>query len=167
MTYASKLIVLRGNSASGKSTVARMVREASPRKTALIEQDYLRRIVLKEKDLVDGNNIDLIFQTVNFALARGYDVVLEGILYFPHYGRMLKALVDLSPDHHLFYFDVSFEETLRRHATKPIAQEVTEASLRSWYQARDLTGFANETIIPETLSAEEAVELIVRQAGFR
>jgi predicted kinase len=37
VTYASKLIVLRGNSASGKSTVARRVREASSRKIALVE----------------------------------------------------------------------------------------------------------------------------------
>jgi predicted kinase len=167
VTYASKLIVLRGNSASGKSTVARMVREASTRRTALVEQDYLRRIVLKEKENEGSNNLDLIFQTVTFALSRGYDVILEGILVFYRYGLLLRELASLCPDHHFFYFDVSFEETVRRHATKPIANDVAESTLRSWYHPRNVTGFPSETIIPESVSAEEAVALIVERAGLR
>jgi predicted kinase len=166
VTYASRLIVLRGNSASGKSTVAMKLREACVRKTALVEQDYFRRFVLNERETAGGDNIDLIFQTVTFALARGYDVILEGMLVFHRYGEMLRELVGLCPDHHVFYFDVSLEETLRRHATKPIAAEVSERQLRAWYGGRDVTGFANETIIPEESSAEETVRLIVRQCGL-
>jgi predicted kinase len=166
VTFASKLIVLRGNSASGKSTTAHQLRTASSRKIALVEQDYLRRIVLKERDHKGANNVDLIYQTVTFALSRGYDVVLEGILYFPHYGAMLRDLVGLCPDHHLFYFDVSSEETLRRHATKPIAQEVSAAQLRAWYHHRDLTHFPSERIIPESSSIAETVRTIVEQTGL-
>jgi adenylylsulfate kinase-like enzyme len=51
-TSATRLIVLRGNSGSGKSTVARAVRERYGRGCALIEQDYLRRIVLREREIV-------------------------------------------------------------------------------------------------------------------
>jgi len=40
------LILLRGNSGSGKSTIARAVRDRYSRGLALVEQDYLRRIVL-------------------------------------------------------------------------------------------------------------------------
>jgi predicted kinase len=166
MTYGSKLIVLRGNSASGKSTVARRLRDVCARKIALVEQDYLRRIVLKDRDIASGDNIDQIYQTATFALARGYDVVLDGILVFHHYGEMLRKLATLCPDHHFYYFDVSLEETLRRHATKPIAQEVGEHRLREWYRAGDVTGFANETIIPEAAPVEEAVALIVRRSGL-
>lgn len=51
----SKLIVLRGNSGSGKSTTAKMLRDAAiakgtKTKIAIIEQDYLRRYILKEKE---------------------------------------------------------------------------------------------------------------------
>jgi predicted kinase len=166
VTYASKLIVLRGNSASGKSTVARHVREVSDRKIALVEQDYLRRIVLKERENEGTNNLDLILQTATFALSRGYDVVLEGILVYRRYGAILRELARLCPDHHFFYLDVSLEETLRRHATKPIAEEVGEHQLRAWYHECDVTGFRGETIIPETLSVEETVALIVRLSGL-
>lgn len=90
------LVIIRGNSGSGKSTIARELRQRMVDrgiKTALVEQDYLRRIVLKERDIPNGDNIPLIEQTVTFALERGYAVVLEGILYTPHYGAMLVRLL--------------------------------------------------------------------------
>jgi predicted kinase len=46
----TRLIVLRGNSGSGKSTVARALREAYGRGIARVSQDLIRRIILKEKD---------------------------------------------------------------------------------------------------------------------
>src|SRR6266536_5017044 len=136
--YNPKLVVLRGNSGSGKSTVARRLREVSDRKTATVEQDYLRRFVLKEKETEGANNIDLIEQTVEFALGRGYDVILEGILYFPRYGDMLRRLVSKCPDNYFFYLDVSLDETLKRHLTKPDAHEFGEKEMRQWYKPNQL-----------------------------
>lgn len=162
--YTPKLIVLRGNSGSGKSTAARRLREVSSRKIAYVEQDNIRRTILKEKETDDGANIALISDIVEFALARGYDVVLEGILKFARYGDMLRALAEKCPDHYIYYFDVSFEETLRRHVTKPNAQEFGEKEMREWYRAGDITGFKVEKIIPENYSLEQAVEMIVGDA---
>jgi hypothetical protein len=93
-------------------------------------------------------------------------VVLEGILVYHRYGEMLRELARVCSDHHIFYLDVSFEETLRRHATKPIVNEVREHQLRAWYHERDVTGFPGETIVPEASSVEETVALIVRQSGL-
>jgi hypothetical protein len=42
--------VIRGNSGSGKTTTAHEVRRRYGRGCALVEQDYLRRIVLREHD---------------------------------------------------------------------------------------------------------------------
>lgn len=47
----TRLIVLRGNSASGKSTVARAVRDRYGYGIALVGQDNIRRTVLREKDV--------------------------------------------------------------------------------------------------------------------
>jgi alpha-D-ribose 1-methylphosphonate 5-triphosphate synthase subunit PhnL len=47
---ATKLVILRGNSGSGKSSIAREVRARYGRGCALVEQDYLRRVVLREWD---------------------------------------------------------------------------------------------------------------------
>lgn len=76
----TRLVILRGNSGSGKSSTARELRARLGRGVAWVEQDYLRRTVLREKDAPGGANIGLIDQTVRYALDCGYDVVLEGIL---------------------------------------------------------------------------------------
>lgn len=161
--YSNKLIVIRGNSGSGKTTVAKGLREASSNKVALVEQDYLRRFILKEKEAEGTNNIDLIQQTVEFCLQRGYDVILEGILYFPRYGSMLNELVEMCSNNYFYYFDISFEETLRRHSTKPNAHEFGEKEMREWYKPNQLTGFASEQIIPESFSIESAVKKILTE----
>ena len=160
----SKLIILRGNSGSGKSTVAKKLRDATDRKIAIVEQDYLRRFILKEKETEGTNNLGLISQTVEYAIQQGYDVVLEGILYFPRYGKMLEKLIAIAPESYVFYFDVTLDETIRRHATKPNSHDFGEKELREWYKPRDLTNFKNEHIIPERHSMEQSIELIKQQA---
>ncbi|MCA9388350.1 AAA family ATPase [Candidatus Berkelbacteria bacterium] len=56
----NKLIIIRGPSSSGKTTTARKLRESCKGKVALIEQDYIRRTLLKEKDRPGAPNIELI-----------------------------------------------------------------------------------------------------------
>lgn len=156
------LVVLRGNSASGKSTTARALRELAGRGTAWVEQDYLRRIVLREHDLPAGVNIGLIDQTVRYALDHGYDVVLDGILFAAHYGAMLRQLAD---DHlgatTFYYFDLTLDESLRRHATRPLAAEVGADQVRRWYVEGDLLGVAGERLI----GADSTLEMTTRRIG--
>ena len=164
MIYTQKLVILRGNSGSGKSSIAKKLREESSRKIALIEQDYLRRTVLKEKEKTDGDNIDLIYQTVIFSLEHKYDVILEGILNFKRYGKMLQALIHQCPDHYVYWFDITFEETLKRHVTKGNAHEFGEMEMRKWYNQDDRTRFLNEKIIPESSSFNETVKYIQKES---
>ena len=160
----ARLIVLRGNSGSGKSTVARAVRKRYGRGCALVEQDYLRRIVLRERDVDGGIAPALIAQTVRFALDHGYHVVLEGILARDRYGAVLTDLCQGHRGHtSVYYLDVSWEETVRRHAGRPQAGEFSEADMRSWWLPRDLLGIAGERVVPEESSLAETVDLIARE----
>jgi adenylylsulfate kinase-like enzyme len=159
------LIIIRGNSGSGKSTLAkelrlRMVEQGM--NTALVEQDYLRRIVLKEKEVTNGDNIKLIEQTVRFALNHGYSAVLEGILAFCRYGAMLKRLRKCCGGYFVYYMDIPFEETLRRHKTKPNAHEFGEKEMREWWRDRDLTNFPEEKVIPDKFTLRQSIEFILR-----
>lgn len=159
---STRLVVVRGPSGSGKSSAARALRAHLGRSLALVEQDYLRRIVLKEHDVPGGANIELISRTARFALDRGWDVVLEGIMHAERYSTMLDKLRhDHAGQTAFYYFDVSWRETVRRHQTRPQAQEFGVEEMRGWYRPRDLLGFAEERIVPETSTLDETVDRIL------
>ncbi|MFF3966395.1 kinase [Streptomyces griseorubiginosus] len=166
-TEETRLIVLRGNSASGKSSVAGGLRERFGRGLALVGQDNLRRIVLRERDRPGAANIGLIDLTTRYALDAGFHVVVEGILYADRYGDMLAQLrADHRGPTHGYYLDVPFGETLARHATKPIADEVNVAQLRDWYRERDLLPGGIETVIGADTALHETVDRILNETGL-
>ncbi|WP_345583856.1 AAA family ATPase [Streptomyces prasinosporus] len=163
----TRLVVLRGNSASGKSSVAAGLRERFGRGLALVAQDNLRRVVLRERDRPGAANIGLIDLTARYALDAGYHVVVEGILYADHYGDMLAALrADHRGPTHGYYLDVPFAETLARHATKPIADDVGETRLRDWYRERDLLPGGVETVIGADSTLAATVDRVMLESGL-
>ncbi|MFI7013685.1 kinase [Streptomyces sp. NPDC050164] len=163
----TRLVVLRGNSASGKSSVAAGPREKFGRGLALVAQDNLRRIVLREHDVPGAANIGLIDTVARYALDAGFHVVVEGILCADRYGDMLGRLrVDhRGPTHH-YYLDVPFDETLARHATKPIADEVGETQLRDWYRPLDLLPDGVETVIGADSTLAATIDRITHDTGL-
>ncbi|MEU4689253.1 AAA family ATPase [Actinoplanes sp. NPDC023714] len=167
MTAASpSLVVIRGNSGSGKTTTAREVRRRYGRGAALIEQDHLRRVVLREHG---GNPVApaFIVGTARAALDAGYHVVLEGIL---HSGQHAGPLTDLIAGHpgpsHVYWFEVSFEETVRRHLGRAEPIPVSAGRMREWYAPHDLLGVPGERVIPETTGFEDAVTTILHTSGL-
>ena len=163
-----KLIVIRGNSASGKSAVAAEIRDRHGRRgLAIVGQDNLRRVVLRERDVPGGANIDLIDRTVRFALTRGYHTIVGGIFNADHYGAMLTALISDHPGRAFAYFlDVPFPETLRRHATKTGLLEYGEAEMRQWYRGLDLLPGGVEQVIPAESSLEDTVGKMMADTGL-
>lgn len=162
-----RLIVLRGNSGAGKSSVAAGIRDRYGHGIALVGQDNLRRAILREHDVPGGANIDLVDMVARFALGRGFHVIVEGILSAARYGHMLAALHrDCQSVACFYYLDVPFEETLRRHATRPQAAEFGEAEMRSWYRERDLLPGGIEQIVPAASSLEDTIRLVMDDAGF-
>lgn len=91
-----RLIILRGNSASGKtSTAAEIRRRYGRRDLAIVGQDNLRRDVLREPDMPDGANIGLVDLVTRYALGHGFNAIVEGIFRSDHYAGMLKALIGI------------------------------------------------------------------------
>lgn len=160
----TRLVIVRGNSASGKSTVAGAVRTQLGRTCALVQQDVLRRTVLKERDVAGGANIGLISLVARYALDQGYHVIIEGILHAERYAAMLT---DLARDHRgttaVYYLDISYAESLRRHATRPQAAEFGPGHMRGWYRHRDLLGVPGERVIPETSTLEHTTARVLAE----
>jgi predicted kinase len=163
----AKLIVLRGNSASGKTSVATGIRNRYGRGIAIVSQDNLRRTVLRERDTPGGTNIGLIDTVARYALNHGFHAIVEGILYSGHYADMITGLREAHPGvSFCYYFDVPFEETMRRHATKPQAAEYGSAEMSDWYHPLDLLPDGVEQIIPAEMSLDDTVSKVMADADL-
>lgn len=62
----SKLIIIRGNSGSGKTTTAKSLQNYLGNGTLLISQDVVRREMLKVQDREGSLSIDLIRQIAEY-----------------------------------------------------------------------------------------------------
>lgn len=161
---SSRLIIIRGNSGSGKSSLARAIRDALPRGIAIIEQDVLRREILHVRDRPGALSVPFVDLSARFALDHGLDVVIEGILNAEIYGEMLASL---RSDHlgmtRSYYYELELSETLRRHRTKALAKEVSEEQVASWYCSNDLVGGLDEIVFDTTVSADDALETVLSE----
>ncbi len=164
-----KLIIIRGNSGSGKSVIAKQLQQdLQPRfakdlghGTMLVSQDVIRRDILRTKDGPGNPSVQLIKDTATYGLNIGFDVIIEGILVRNVYGTMLRELSALFTETHAYYFDISFEETLRRHHTKPNAHEFGEEEMRRWYVPKDLLSLPDERIFNDHQSQNDIFRSIL------
>lgn len=169
---AQKLIILRGPSGSGKSTIAKALLGSATRKTCLIEQDYYRFIFRPRENGSGANSATIhkmIKENVLTALDDGYDVILEGILSTKSYANDLNEIFSKHPtENYSFYFDISLEETIRRHRTRPSRNTPTyvENDLRTFYQGVYDPVHENEKIISEASSADETLAYIIKTSSF-
>jgi GNAT superfamily N-acetyltransferase/predicted kinase len=163
----TRLVILRGNSGSGKTSVAKALQRGRDRGTiAWVGQDHLRRELLHLGDGAGEPTVDLIDQTVRFALDRGRDVVLEGILGWKAYGAMLRCL---RRDHvgstRCFVWDLPFEETVWRHATKA-RSDFGEDEMARWFDPDPSMPGLDETVLGPEISLDAAVDLVRRESGL-
>jgi uridine kinase len=66
MNVNPKIVILRGNSGSGKTTIARNLQRYYGRGTLLISQDVVRREMLYVKDGSETKAIDLMIELVRY-----------------------------------------------------------------------------------------------------
>jgi predicted kinase len=164
MCQNNRFIILRGPSGSGKSTVARVLFDRSSERTALIQQDHYR-FIFNPPGGGNKPNSDTIHRMIEsnciVALEDGYDVILEGILSVKSYNVLLERLIDRHKGHsYMFYFDVSLEETLKRHEMRSETSQFSVEDMYEWYRTSGRSNHQLEMIIPESFSIQESVEFI-------
>ena len=162
------LIILRGNSGCGKTSTAYLLQRQLGYGTMLVSQDVVRREILRVKDSKNNPAIQLIYDLCMYGNKVGYTVILEGILSNKKYGAMLHRLLnDFQGDKLVYYFDVSFEETMRRHATKPNAHEFGELEMLRWWKEKDYLDFENEFLIRNDTSQEDLINMILKTMNIK
>jgi len=158
----SKLIIIRGNSGSGKTTTAKNLQNHLGNGTLLVSQDVVRREMLKVHDREGNLSIDLIRQIAEYGKDKCEFVIVEGILYKGRYGEMLKNLIQFyNQKTYTYYFDLSFEETVVRHNSSSKKMEFGEKSLRAWWNPNDYLGVDGETRLTNDMSQNDVLNLVL------
>jgi hypothetical protein len=137
----TRLIALRGNSGSGKSSLAAEIGARYGRGIALVGQDNLRRVILRERDIRAGANIGLIDTVARYALNRGFHMIIDGILDVAHHGSMLKPCTAATKRHPVYFLDVPFEDDVAPRdpssSSRPAARRHRAGRPRSEHAGRD------------------------------
>lgn len=161
----AKLILLRGNSGSGKTTVARALQERLGPNTMLLSHDMVRMQILH----VWGRegvrrSLPLMVELLRYGRQHSEVTILEGILPTGDYLPLFQAAVEaFGPEIYAYYYDLPFGETLRRHSTKPNRHAFGEAEMRRWWREKDLLPMISETLLGPEVGLEEAVAMIYRR----
>ena len=162
-----KLIILRGNSGSGKSTIAKKLQNRFGANTMLISQDVIRRDVLKVKDGKNTPALPLMKELLIYGHNHSNIVILEGIMYADWYKPLFDLSVQLyGSEIYAYYFDLPFEETLKRHQTKPDCHEFGEEAMRGWWREKDFSDVLNEVSITSERNIDDIVEDIYNLVLF-
>lgn len=161
----SRAILIRGNSGSGKSTVARLLQRRFGRGTLLIPQDVVRRELLWVNDRPGNPAVGLMCEMARWGAEHCETVIVEGILDSERYRPLFETLRDRFAAVHAYYYDIPFEETLRRHATKPNRADFGEADMRRWWKEKDFTDVLPETVLTVEITAEAAAGMIYAEVN--
>ncbi|MEI5906590.1 kinase [Bacillus spongiae] len=160
----SKLIIIRGNSGSGKTTIAKKLQEQFGQGTLLVSQDAVRRDMLNVQDRKGNLSHDLIRQITEYGRDKCEFVIVEGILNKQRYGEMLQYLIEFYKGKaYTYYFDLSFEKTVERHQTRSKKKEFGEDSLRAWWNPKDYLGVDGETMLTNDMTQSDILNLILKQ----
>lgn len=159
------LVVLRGGAGSGKSTVAAALQRELGWPAAVLGQDHFRRVVFNERtgeSHPDGmEHAALLELAAAHLLAAGRHVVIEGILAASRYAPMLERLAAGTADARFLAYDLTLEETERRHATRPQAAHFGADELREWFRGWDPLPFVDEQRIGPEASVEDVVDRVL------
>lgn len=159
-----KLIIIRGNSGSGKTTVAKILQEKFGTNTMRLSHDMVRMEILNVKS-TEGiiKSKPLMINLLKYGRQNSEITILEGILPSKDYQQLFEAAVEeFGHDIFAYYYDIPFEETLIRHSTKPNRNNFDETAMRRWWIEKDYLPMIPETILSKELSLEDVVELIYR-----
>ena len=160
----SKLILLRGNSGSGKTTVAKKLQEKFGSNTMLISHDMIRKQILHvwSREGVEKSQ-PLMIELLKYGKRNSEITIMEGILPAKDYAQLFAtAVAEYGDNIYSYYWDIPFEETLHRHGTKPNRNDFGEEDMRRWWKEKDYLDMIPQIMIGKDMSVEEAVELIYR-----
>src|SRR5215831_19027593 len=150
----TKLIILRGPSAVGKSTVATALMKRTKRPTVLVDLDHYRFSFVNPPNYDHDLEYEMSGSDVLIGLKLGFDVIFDGNFTATAHDPFLEKLLGVHPEEtYLLYLDATLSETLRRHGTKSNPR-ISADKMKEVYKDASPTGHEKEVIIPESSTLE-------------
>ncbi|MFT9456542.1 MAG: zeta toxin family protein [Liquorilactobacillus hordei] len=148
------LIIIRGNSGSGKTYLAKKVQNYyGTKQSLLIQQDIIRRDILHSDDHVGNISIELMTKMIEFGKQNYEITILEGILRKDVYSKMLSEAISKFEERSLvFYLDLSFEQTVKNNNKKKVSFSTEQ--LKNWWREKD---YLNDSDIVMNDSNEQLI----------
>lgn len=164
-----RLIIIRGNSGSGKTTVAKELQCTLKYNTMLISQDVIRRDILNTKDGKNTLALPLMKQMLCFGYKNCEYVVLEGMLRLDWYSDLFDLAINLYGDNiFAYYYDIPFETTVERYKTKSaeIQSRFNESDMHRWWIEKDYISYIKEKTLNKELSIADTIKLICEDIDY-
>lgn len=163
----TKIIILRGNAGSGKSTISRALCEHFNDDVLYLEQDTFRLGIIKTKQdenfqvrrnvLTQGAMLAML----NWGLENCKYIIFDGIFSVKKYTNLIDEILKKSKNVYAYYFDLPFEETAKRHSTRDKAKLFDAEVMREWFKPHDYLPQIKEKIITKELTKEQIVSMIL------
>ncbi|MCU0667519.1 MAG: AAA family ATPase [Patescibacteria group bacterium] len=156
------LIVVCGPTASGKTTVSKMVQKRAKHKIAYFDHDYWRETVFSKAKTESKNlRFEVELTAVLLALNYEWDVILDTTLSKVRLAKMLGEITKKSNSKiYKFYLDVSLEESKIRHNNREKSAEFGTDFIDKWYSHFDVLK-PGSTILEQDLTIQEKANIIL------
>ncbi len=162
-----KLIIIRGNSSSGKTTLAKTLQEELGYNTMIISQDIIKHDVFDDYSDKDVEVIELMIHLLRFGVKNIRYVIVEGIMNSDVYDVFFREAVKLYDENiHAYYFDLSIEETVRRHENSKKASWFKSKDLYRWWKD-DCLSIIHEKRILKDMSIYDETNMILHDIGYK
>lgn len=115
----------------------------------------------------DTEALPLLIALLQYGKSHCNYVILEGILNASWYKLLFETAAELYKEKlFAYYYDIPFEETLRRHETKENKFEFGEAEMLRWWNEKDFIGIIPEKNFKQDVSLDSAVNIILKDISM-
>ncbi|MBS9336735.1 zeta toxin family protein [Fructobacillus papyrifericola] len=155
------LIIIRGNSGSGKTRLAKYIQDIVGEKNCfIVHQDIVRREILHTNDSKNNPSINLMKELADFGFEHYPISIIEGILRKDVYGEMLTQLSsDQRIQSMVLYLDYPFNITIENDQKKK--QPFGKVTLQKWWRENDVLT-ADDIRIKDEKTLQGAVSKITK-----
>jgi len=157
----AKIIIIRGNSGSGKSTISKALQKKLVKDTLLIPHDMVRMVMVGQyADTVGNPSVKLLENLLVYGQQNFSYIILEGILNSYIYKSVFDMINETFKDNiFAYYFDLPIEETIKRHIERDW-HEFGEKEMREWFVEKDYISNIKEKILTKEMSRDEIIAMI-------